>query len=440
MATCLAIDSHNGDRDFIEAAWPLVTALVLADANAKDLAAVNVARAQVEAELKEARGEVAYLRAELAKADGRATALNVELREAKAKVESTKTWADQADALAKTASQNHAKLDRELADLKAENARLKDEVREARGFLAEASRRTHTESPGATGLTFRKGGLAVDIAAEVLLAELDDPRCVNMAHFAIAKKGETKAIVTVQRPTGKSAIELLREQNDRTTEVYQRLNRALFALRSIEADSHDALAVDLAKRTVARDKEYAEHPFLSWFDRERLGHLVRAVWVRWARGQKDPKPSWLVPWELLSEDMKEVDRMIGEEIARAGRAAVCPMPRDQAKEWAKQALYIFADTWEVGEVDRELAVDAVATAIRSAWEHKSDSGVKRPEMTDKAVRAILLNNGAMVRMGLLSAMRRAHLGESVEERRKFMEDMIDRGELGLTPAGVCLAP
>ncbi len=227
MATCLAIDTHNGDRDFIEAAWPLITALVLADANAKDLAAVDGARAQVEAELKEARGEVAYLRAELARADGRATALLVELREAKAKVDSTKTWAERADGLAKTASQNHAKLVRELAEEKAENVRQKDEVREARGFLSETARRTHTESPSATDLTFRKGGLAVDIAAEVLLAELDDPRCVNMAHFAIAKKGETKAIVTVQRPTGKSAIELLREQNDRTTEAYQRINRLL---------------------------------------------------------------------------------------------------------------------------------------------------------------------------------------------------------------------
>jgi len=49
-------------------------------------------------------------------------------------------------------------------------------------------------------------------------------------------------------------------------------------------------------------------------DREELGREVRAVWVKWAGEQPDPKPSWLVPWEGLSEPDKEVDRRIGERI------------------------------------------------------------------------------------------------------------------------------
>lgn len=48
--------------------------------------------------------------------------------------------------------------------------------------------------------------------------------------------------------------------------------------------------------------------------RERLGRAVREEWIRWAREQTDPKPSWLEPWEALTEEMKEVDRRIGERL------------------------------------------------------------------------------------------------------------------------------
>jgi len=51
-------------------------------------------------------------------------------------------------------------------------------------------------------------------------------------------------------------------------------------------------------------------------DREILGQLVRSVWIAWAKEQSDPKPSWLVEWDGLSEPDKEVDRRIGEAVAR----------------------------------------------------------------------------------------------------------------------------
>jgi hypothetical protein len=51
-------------------------------------------------------------------------------------------------------------------------------------------------------------------------------------------------------------------------------------------------------------------------NRELLGRAVREEWVAWAKEQPDPKPSWLVPWEELDEPNKEVDRRIGERIAR----------------------------------------------------------------------------------------------------------------------------
>lgn len=50
------------------------------------------------------------------------------------------------------------------------------------------------------------------------------------------------------------------------------------------------------------------------FDREDGGRLVREAWIRWAETQPNPKPSWLVPWEDLSEPDKEADRCIWEAI------------------------------------------------------------------------------------------------------------------------------
>jgi hypothetical protein len=53
-------------------------------------------------------------------------------------------------------------------------------------------------------------------------------------------------------------------------------------------------------------------------DREQCGRIVRRVWVEWAREQPNPKPSWLLPWEELSEPDREVARRIGETLFRIG--------------------------------------------------------------------------------------------------------------------------
>jgi hypothetical protein len=49
-----------------------------------------------------------------------------------------------------------------------------------------------------------------------------------------------------------------------------------------------------------------------------LGRLVRAQWMAWARKQPNPKASWLVEWESLSEPDREVDRLIGESLYEVG--------------------------------------------------------------------------------------------------------------------------
>ncbi len=48
--------------------------------------------------------------------------------------------------------------------------------------------------------------------------------------------------------------------------------------------------------------------------REHLGKMVRRAWIDWAETQPEPKASWLVEWDGLSEPDKEVDRQIGETL------------------------------------------------------------------------------------------------------------------------------
>lgn len=44
------------------------------------------------------------------------------------------------------------------------------------------------------------------------------------------------------------------------------------------------------------------------------GRRVREVWVEWAKAQPDPNPSWLIPYDDLPEDEKDVDRQIGSAL------------------------------------------------------------------------------------------------------------------------------
>jgi hypothetical protein len=49
-------------------------------------------------------------------------------------------------------------------------------------------------------------------------------------------------------------------------------------------------------------------------NREDGGKLVRGAWIKWARTQPDPKHSWLIPWEKLSEEEKEAECQVWETI------------------------------------------------------------------------------------------------------------------------------
>lgn len=51
-------------------------------------------------------------------------------------------------------------------------------------------------------------------------------------------------------------------------------------------------------------------------DRETLGREVRRVWIEFCLENGDTKPSHLASWEEMTEPEREVDRRIGEAIAR----------------------------------------------------------------------------------------------------------------------------
>jgi hypothetical protein len=53
--------------------------------------------------------------------------------------------------------------------------------------------------------------------------------------------------------------------------------------------------------------------------RVQRGRLVRETWVTWAKRQRRPKASWLIGWDDLDADQREVDMLIGDAVAAAER-------------------------------------------------------------------------------------------------------------------------
>lgn len=102
-------------------------------------------------------------------------------------------------------------------------------------------------------------------------------------------------------------------------------------------------------------------------DGEALGRKVRDEWIAWAKEQPNPKPSWLVPWEGLSEPDRDVDRRIGLRCHAIGYAAgVAKGEEERARlaedlEGERRAYAVRAETerTEIARLTAELAAGAV---------------------------------------------------------------------------------
>lgn len=73
--------------------------------------------------------------------------------------------------------------------------------------------------------------------------------------------------------------------------------------------SHIAAEAELRAQKV-------EWPQVVFHAPEEGGRAVRHAWVEWAKTQPNPKPSWLVPYDDLSEPDKEADRQIAQYLAQ----------------------------------------------------------------------------------------------------------------------------
>jgi hypothetical protein len=105
--------------------------------------------------------------------------------------------------------------------------------------------------------------------------------------------------------------------------------------------------------------------------REFLGQIVRMEWVKWAREQPNPKPSWLTPWRDLTEPEREVDRRIGERIYRMAIGALYDSPQVQGGEdnddvrWALNGLPALANNLHAeGQTSRADVIRRTCRLIR----------------------------------------------------------------------------
>src|SRR5215469_2088071 len=102
--------------------------------------------------------------------------------------------------------------------------------------------------------------------------------------------------------------------------------------------------------------------------REIGGKLVRDTWIAWAKEQPNVKPSWLVPWEELSEPDKEVDRRIWE----ACQPKVTTETREIAEKCvSKLRLFRTVDGSEHSDAIKEVT-RALQEATEQAWKEHDD--------------------------------------------------------------------
>lgn len=179
-------------------------------------------------------------------------------------------------------------------------------------LLETDNARLRAENAAAGRILFERGGIGDDGSplAERLKAFLEDANEEGMAPLLAAALALKKVCDGDSSP---SEIEAA------TGHVVDAIPRARMVCRC------GALATELTIDGLDGKPVCGAYPKckdgypLGAREREELGQIVRDEWIAWAREQQNPKPSWLMPWESLSEPSKEVDRRIGVRIATRER-------------------------------------------------------------------------------------------------------------------------
>ena len=115
-------------------------------------------------------------------------------------------------------------------------------------------------------------------------------------------------------------------------------------------------------------------------DLDELGRGVREAWLRWALTQPNPKPSWLLPYDELSEPDKEADRQIGAAVWQAAEARVAEIAASNEKV-VDDVMTRIVDLVMVGDALHHLARHGDTCGLRNgshctcamaAWERLTE--------------------------------------------------------------------
>jgi hypothetical protein len=204
------------------------------------------------------------------------------------------------------------------------------------------------------------------------------------SHAAPAQSGEPVALDIHERNALNEAVKLL---------------PSISALRTLRAK---LLAAPQSSQPVeAGDTAQTWAPVIS---RNFLGQIVREAWVKWAKQQPNPKPSWLSPYDELDEADKEADRQIGEAVVQwvlsiksatwevAPSAVVLDDGRAAFAQAAVRMLEGYAESYDAMARDRDgnglVACTSVAFDIRrnmAGWfeAHATAAQLAQTTLTDE---------------------------------------------------------
>jgi len=106
-------------------------------------------------------------------------------------------------------------------------------------------------------------------------------------------------------------------------------------------------------------------------NREELGQLVRKIWVDFCKEIGDTKSSHIAPWEELNENDKEVDRRIGEEIAKFTIKNIMDRLSDIADNIADE------EDIKYNQKDKVVELSNTLEELDKSWKQEQAEGMKK---------------------------------------------------------------